>query len=57
MSTMSWNQKAKPTPLLLLEQYNGGVNVSFRTKIAQKYRTITNGNNRWKFIRIDLNKH
>lgn len=44
--TMSWNQKAKPTPLLLLEQHNGGVNVSFRTKIAQKYRTITNGNNR-----------
>ena len=39
--SMSWNQKAKPTPLLLLEQHNSGVNVSFRTKVARKYRTFT----------------
>jgi len=39
--TMSWNQKAKPTPLLFLEQHGGGVNVSFRTKVARKYRTFT----------------
>lgn len=30
--SMSWNQEAKPTPLLLLEQHSEGVNVSFRTK-------------------------
>lgn len=30
--SMSWNQQAKPTPLLLLEQHSTGVNVSFRTK-------------------------
>ncbi len=30
--SMSWNQQAKPTPLLLLEQHSEGVNVSFRTK-------------------------
>ena len=42
--TMSWNQKAKPTPLLLLEQHSGGVNVSFRTKVARKYRTFTSRN-------------
>ena len=41
---MSWNQKAKPTALLFLEQHAGGVNVSFRTKVALKYRTITGGN-------------
>lgn len=28
---MHWDQKAKPTPLLVLEQSNEGVNVSFRT--------------------------
>ncbi len=28
---MSWDQKAKPTPLLMLEQYNDGINVRFRT--------------------------
>lgn len=39
--TMSWNQRAKPTPLLLLEQHSGGVNVSFRTKVTKKYRTFT----------------
>ncbi len=42
--SMSWNQKAKPTPLLLLEQHHSGVNVSFRTKIARKYRTFTGRN-------------
>ncbi|MBR8829664.1 MAG: hypothetical protein Cpurp_00500 [Chlorogloea purpurea SAG 13.99] len=28
---MSWDQKAKPTPLLVLEQSEEGVNVSFRS--------------------------
>ena len=42
--SMSWNQRAKPTPLLLLEQHGSGVNVSFRTKVAKKYRTFTNRN-------------
>ncbi|KAF3883736.1 MULTISPECIES: hypothetical protein [Nostocales] len=28
---MHWDQKAKPTPMLVLEQSNEGVNVSFRT--------------------------
>jgi hypothetical protein len=28
---MHWDQKAKPTPLLILEQSNEGVNVTFRT--------------------------
>ena len=34
--TMSWNQQAKPTPLLLLEQHSGGVNLSFQSKLARK---------------------
>ena len=42
--TMSWNQKAKPTPLLLLEQHSGGANVSFRTKVTRRYRTFNSGN-------------
>jgi len=29
---MHWDQKAKPTPLLVLEQLNEGANVSFRTQ-------------------------
>ncbi len=29
---MQWDQKAKPTPLLVIEQSNEGVNVSFATK-------------------------
>jgi len=29
---MEWDQKAKPTPLLVIEQSNDGVNVSFATK-------------------------
>ena len=28
---MRWDQKAKPTPMLVMEQSNEGVNVSFRT--------------------------
>lgn len=35
---MSWDQKAKPTPLLVLEQSEEGVNVSFRTN-----RSVTPG--------------
>ncbi|MBD1931738.1 MULTISPECIES: hypothetical protein [Cyanophyceae] len=31
---LNWDQKAKPTPLLVLEQLSDGVNVSFRTKRA-----------------------
>jgi len=42
--SMSWNQQAKPTPLLLLEQHAGGVNVSFRTKVAKKYKTFASRN-------------
>ncbi|MDB9305945.1 MULTISPECIES: hypothetical protein [Cyanophyceae] len=32
---MHWDQKAKPTPLLVLEQTNEGVNVTFRTSRQQ----------------------
>ncbi len=31
-----WDQKAKPTPLLVLEQSNEGVNVTFRTATARR---------------------
>lgn len=31
IARMHWDQKAKPTPLLVLEQLNEGVNVTFRT--------------------------
>lgn len=31
IARMHWDQKAKPTPLLVLEQSNEGVNVTFRT--------------------------
>ena len=34
--SMSWNQQAKPTPLLLLEQNSSGVNVSFNSKLAKR---------------------
>lgn len=34
--SISWNQQAKPTPLLLLEQHHQGMNVSFRTKRSTK---------------------
>ncbi|HEY9873052.1 MAG TPA: hypothetical protein V6D12_06435 [Candidatus Obscuribacterales bacterium] len=33
---MDWDQKAKPTPLLVLEQSSEGVNVSFRTKPTKR---------------------
>lgn len=37
IASMHWDQKAKPTPLLVLEQSNEGVNVTFRTTpIAHK---------------------
>ncbi len=32
LASIDWDQKAKPTPLLVLCQLNEGVNVSFRTK-------------------------
>ncbi len=31
IASIHWDQKAKPTPLLVLEQSNDGVNVTFRT--------------------------
>jgi hypothetical protein len=31
IASMRWDQKAKPTPLLVLEQLNEGTNVTFRT--------------------------
>lgn len=31
IASLRWDQKAKPTPLLVLEQSNEGVNVTFRT--------------------------
>ncbi|VEP14065.1 conserved hypothetical protein [Hyella patelloides LEGE 07179] len=41
---MNWNQQAKPTPLLSLEQDNKSVSVSFRTKMANQYRSFASGN-------------
>ncbi|GAX38436.1 hypothetical protein [Nodularia sp. NIES-3585] len=35
IASMHWDQKAKPTPLLVLEQSNEGVNVTFRTTRQQ----------------------
>lgn len=32
IATISWDQKAKPTPLLVIEQTNEGSNVSFRSR-------------------------
>jgi hypothetical protein len=32
LAVISWDQKAKPTPLLVIEQTNEGSNVSFRTR-------------------------
>ena len=32
IANMKWDQKAKPTPLLLLQQTNEGVNVTFRSQ-------------------------
>lgn len=39
---MHWDQKAKPTPLLVLEQSNEGVNVTFRT--SRQANTPSPGN-------------
>ena len=39
---MHWDQKAKPTPLLVLEQSNEGVNVTFRT--SRSGNAASNGN-------------
>lgn len=36
IANMKWDQKAKPTPLLILEQTNEGVNVTFRTKTDKR---------------------
>ena len=36
IANMKWDQKAKPTPLLLLKQTNEGVNVTFRTKTDKR---------------------
>lgn len=35
MAVMEWDQKAKPTPLLVLRQTEEGGNVSFRTNVAK----------------------
>jgi hypothetical protein len=40
IASMHWDQKAKPTPLLVLEQSNEGVNVTFRTT-RQPNATVT----------------
>ncbi|AFZ13134.1 hypothetical protein Cri9333_2264 [Crinalium epipsammum PCC 9333] len=36
IAQMDWDQKAKPTPLLVLSQSSEGVNVSFRTKTNKR---------------------
>ncbi|HEY9694580.1 MAG TPA: hypothetical protein V6D15_20460 [Oculatellaceae cyanobacterium] len=36
LAQMDWDQKAKPTPLLVLSQSSEGVNVSFRTKTNKR---------------------
>jgi hypothetical protein len=41
VAIMQWDQKAKPTPLLVLEQSGEGVNVSFRTTPVVKKTTVT----------------
>ncbi len=38
---MNWDQKAKPTPLLVLEQLEEGVNVSFRTNPVRTHTPTT----------------
>ena len=40
--TMNWNQKAKPTPLLSLEQDKGSVSINFRNQVINQYRHLTN---------------
>lgn len=34
--SISWNQQCKPTPLILLEQHNEGINVPFRSQQQRK---------------------
>ena len=41
---MNWNQQAKPTPLLSLEQDNKSVSVSFRAKMTKQYGNLADGN-------------
>ncbi|MGH2416066.1 MAG: hypothetical protein ACRDEA_20725, partial [Microcystaceae cyanobacterium] len=41
---MSWDQKAKPTPLLVLEQSEEGVNVSFRTTTTRSATPASQAN-------------
>ncbi len=36
IANMKWDQKAKPTPLMVLEQTNEGVNVTFRSKKGKR---------------------
>ncbi|NER00370.1 MAG: hypothetical protein F6K30_27350, partial [Cyanothece sp. SIO2G6] len=36
IARIEWDQKAKPTPLLVLEQMNSGSNVTFRTQRMAK---------------------
>ncbi len=40
---MDWDQKAKPTPLLVLEQSGDGVNVSFRTNPNRRVSSENTG--------------
>ncbi|MEC4868499.1 MAG: hypothetical protein SAJ11_20690, partial [Jaaginema sp. PMC 1078.18] len=40
VAVMDWDQKAKPTPLLVLEQSGEGVNVSFRTNPTKRVGTV-----------------
>jgi hypothetical protein len=39
---LHWDQKAKPTPLLVLEQLADGANVSFRSTPAQRQQQLEN---------------
>jgi hypothetical protein len=40
VAVMDWDQKAKPTPLLVLEQSGEGVNVSFRTNPTKRVGAV-----------------
>lgn len=40
VAVMDWDQKAKPTPLLVLEQSGEGVNVSFRTNPTKRTGSV-----------------
>ncbi|OKH16917.1 hypothetical protein [[Limnothrix rosea] IAM M-220] len=43
IAVLEWDQKAKPTPLLVLRQSEEGGNVSFRTQTARPPRPRTSG--------------